>query len=89
MADKLPLTPRLLYEYALAHNLADCRLRICDGSAISFFPDTDSVGRSKNKLIIDVSDLTPVEFDELSADDRSIVYRIDGVDITAVMPTLD
>ena len=85
----LPLTPRALYEYACAHKLEDCRIRLCDSAAISFFPTTDSVGRSKNKIIIDVSDLYPVEFDELSADDRSIVYRVDGVDITAVMPQLD
>lgn len=76
----LPLTPRQLYLYAQQFGLADERIRICDGAAVSFFPTTDQICRSKNKIIIDVSDIEPIEYDELADDDRSIVYRINGVE---------
>ena len=74
----LPLTPRELWQYAVKHGLADERIRICDGAAISYFPTNETLCRSKNKVIIDVSCEQPVEFDELAADDRTIVYRHQG-----------
>ena len=75
-----PLTPELLYRYSLEHGLQNARLRICDGMAVSFFPRLDDVGIAKSKLIIDVSDCQPVEYDELAADDKCIIYRVQGVE---------
>lgn len=72
----LPITPRSLYQYACKYGLEDERIRICDGMAISYFPTDLSICRSKNKVIIDVSDETPIEWDELSRDDQTIVYRM-------------
>lgn len=74
--EDLPVTPRLLYETALRAGLADERIRICDGMAVSYFPTMKTLAKSKGKIIIDVSVIEPVEFDELSADDMGIVYRI-------------
>lgn len=70
----LPITPRALYYYACKHGLEDERIRICDGMAVSYFPTEQSLCRSKNKVVIDLSDETPVEWDELSHDDQTIVY---------------
>jgi hypothetical protein len=44
--------------------------------AVSYFPTDLSICRSKNKVIIDVSDEDPIEYDELSRDDQTIVYRM-------------
>lgn len=74
--EDLPVTPRNLYEIALRAGLADERIRICDGMAVSYFPTFKTLAKSKGKIIIDVSAIEPVEFDELSADDMGITYRI-------------
>lgn len=71
----LPLTPRLLYTLAVEAGMADERIRICDGMAVSYFPRLGSLARSKKRVIIDVSLEPVVEFDELSADDTGIQYR--------------
>lgn len=71
-----PLTPRLLYNIAMRYGLADSRIRICDGMAVSYFPTLPTVGASKSKIVIDVSSEPCVEFDELSADDMGIIYDV-------------
>lgn len=70
----MPLTVRDLWEFAKANNLEDARIRICDGMAVSFFPSRSSIAVSPQRVIIDVSDLDPVEWDELSAVDQRIRY---------------
>ena len=35
---EIPLTPRVLYALAVDAGLADERIRICDGMAVSYFP---------------------------------------------------
>ena len=70
----MPLTVRDLWEFAKANNLEDARLRVCDGMAVSFFPNRSSIAVSPQRVIIDVSDLDPVEWDELSAVDQRIRY---------------
>lgn len=70
----IPLTMRDLWEFAQANKLEDARLRICDGMAVSYFPKISNICVSPQRIIIDVSDLEPVEFDELSAVDRRITY---------------
>ncbi len=70
----IPLTVRDLWEFALQNNLEDARIRICDGMAVSYFPRIGDICVSPQRVIIDVSDLDPVEFDELSAEDQRIRY---------------
>lgn len=75
MADRTPLTPQSLYNFAKRYGLENDRLRICDGMAVSYFPTRSSLARTKSRVIIDVSDEDPVEFDNLSADDQTIIYQ--------------
>lgn len=75
LLERFPLTPEALYYYAKKHGLEKERIRICDGMAISYFPTEESICRAKNKIVIDVSCDTPVEYDELADDDQVIVYR--------------
>lgn len=70
----IPLTVRDLWEFARKNNLEDARLRICDGMAVSYFPRIADICVSPDRVIIDVSDLDPVEYDELSAVDKRIRY---------------
>lgn len=76
--EDLPLTPRKLYEVAMRTGMADERIRVCDGMAVSYFPTMKTLAKTKGRIIIDVSVLEPVEFDELSAEDMGIQYRIDA-----------
>lgn len=76
LSPDVPLTPRTLYTIAVEHGIADSRIRICDGMAVSYFPTLGCVAKCKDRFIIDVSVQEPVEFDELSADDMGIQYRI-------------
>lgn len=73
-----PLTPRRLFELAEFAGVADARLRICDGMAVSYFPRVDAVCLAKDKIVIDVSAEECYEYDELAANDRVILYSIRG-----------
>lgn len=75
LLERFPLTPEALYYYAKKHNIHKERIRICDGMAVSFFPTEESICRAKNKIVIDLSCDTPIEFDELADDDKTIIYR--------------
>ena len=70
----LPLTIRDLWEFARKNKLEDARIRICDGMAVSYFPTVSCLCVSPQRVIIDVSSLEPVEWDELSAVDQRIRY---------------
>lgn len=60
------ITIRQLFEYAQRHNLADATLRICDGMAVHYYPDAGSLYRSRFEIVIDVSALDPIDYDELN-----------------------
>lgn len=83
---KLPVTPRGLYRYAQKHGLEDCRIRIADGMAVSYFPTEDSVCRSKSGIVLDVSCEPMIEYDELAAPDRVIIYQHNGREIKEPQP---
>ena len=51
----------------MQHGLLDARIRICDGMAVSYYPDPRSVSKGRYEEVIDVSALDPVEYDELDA----------------------
>ncbi len=59
------ITVQDLYAFAKEMKLLDARIRICDGMAVSYYPDPRAVSAGRYEIIIDISANTPVEFDEL------------------------
>lgn len=59
------ITPLDLYAYAKTNNLLNARIRICDGMAVSYYPDPGTLSRGRYEVVIDVSANDPIEFDEL------------------------
>ena len=59
------ITVQDLYAYAKEHKLLDARIRICDGMAVSYYPNPSSVGKGRYEIVIDVSALEPIDYDEL------------------------
>lgn len=60
------MTVRELYQYAANNRILDAQIRICDGMAVSYYPEPKSLVRGRYELVIDVSDLDPIEYDELN-----------------------
>lgn len=54
-----------IYEYAKRHRLLEARIRITDGEAVSYYPTMQCVERGVFELVIDVSPVQPVGFDDL------------------------
>lgn len=54
-----------LYAYCKKHRLLDARIRITDGEMVSYFPDIRCVERGIYEVVIDVSTVDPVSFDDL------------------------
>ena len=61
------MTVRELFAWAARERVLDAQIRICDGMAVSYYPELSSVKRGGYETVIDVSALEPVEFDELNA----------------------
>lgn len=59
------MTVRELSQIAEERKLLDAQIRICDGMAVSFYPEPTSIGPGCYELVIDVSDLEPIDFDDL------------------------
>lgn len=59
------MTIRELHQIAEERRLLDAHLRICDGMAVSFYPDPSCITPGRYELVIDVSHLPVVEYDEL------------------------
>lgn len=59
------ITVQDLYAYAKERKLLDARIRICDGMAVSYYPDPRAVCAGRYEIILDVSANQPVEYDEL------------------------
>lgn len=68
------MTVRDLYEIAADRHLLDAPIRICDGMAVSFYPESPNVIRGRYELVIDVSDLPMIDFDDLP-ENRLILPR--------------
>ena len=73
------LTVRDLYEFASAAHLLDAPLRICDGMAVSYFPELKSLHIEHYETVIDVSDLEPIEYDELNFWKEAIAPELFGL----------
>lgn len=61
------ITVQELYDYARTRNLLDARIRICDGMAVSYYPDPRAVRQGRYEVVIDVSCNEPIEYDELDS----------------------
>lgn len=72
----LLLTPRQLFWYAEANGLLDAPIRVCDGMAVSYFIDHKSLAKSTS-LVLDVSHLDPIDFDDLTEHERRVRYFIE------------
>ena len=59
------MTVRELYQWAAERRILDAPIRICDGMAVSYYPEPNCLQQGRYEAVIDVSGLHPVEFDEL------------------------
>ncbi|MBQ5609841.1 MAG: hypothetical protein IIU85_06295 [Rikenellaceae bacterium] len=69
------ITPKMLYNYAVANGLQNAPIRICDGMAVSYFPEMKCLGRSTS-TVIDLSTIDPIEFDELTPLEQRVTYCV-------------
>lgn len=69
------ITPKMLYNYAVANGMQNAPIRICDGMAVSYFPTMKCLGRSTS-IVLDVSTIVPKEFDELTALETRVTYAV-------------
>lgn len=59
------MTIRELYQVAKERKLLDAQIRICDGMAVSFYPEKECITPGRYELVLDISALPIVEYDEL------------------------
>lgn len=65
-----------LFNRSRDKGLVDAPLRICDAMAVSYFPIVRSVRHLKNEIIIDLTDLDMVEYDDLQAEDMVVDWNL-------------
>lgn len=58
------ITVQDLYAYVKVNKLLDARIRICDGMAVSYYPDPRALGNGRYEIVIDISANQPVELDQ-------------------------
>ena len=61
------MTVRELYQWAAREKVLDAQIRICDGMAVSYYPERRELHRGRYETVIDVSTARPIEFDELES----------------------
>lgn len=71
------MTAKELFDYARRHKLEDAPIRICDGMAVSYYPDSQCIGLAPFELVLDVSSKEPVEFDDLNPSSQRVAYPND------------
>ncbi len=59
------MTVRELYQWAAREKVLDAQIRICDGMAVSYYPELRELHRGRYEAVIDVSTAQPIEFDDL------------------------
>ena len=59
------MTVRELYQWAARERILDAQIRICDGMAVSYYPERRELHRGRYEAVIDVSTAQPIEFDDL------------------------
>ena len=65
-----------LWAYARAHKLEEAPIRVCDGMAVSYYVDALCVGRAAYEIVIDVSCVDPIEYDELHASSQRVNFAL-------------
>ena len=61
------MTIRELHQIAEERHLLDAQIRICDGMAVSFYPESTCIVPGRYELVIDISSLPVVEYAALPA----------------------
>ena len=59
------MTVRELYQWAAREKVLDAQIRICDGMAVSYYPELRELHRGRCEAVIDVPTAQPIEFDDL------------------------
>lgn len=68
------ITIRELYRYAQLNHMEDATIRICDGMAVSFYVSPICIGRAPCEIVIDVSPIVPIDYDDLSDVSKRVVF---------------
>ena len=76
------MTVRELYQWAARERILDAQIRICDGMAVSYYPERRELHRGRYEAVIDVSTTRPIELDGL--DTWGLMIRRDGEEATAI-----
>lgn len=66
-----------LYQYAVKHGKEHAELRICDGMAVSYYPTGKCVGLAPNEVVLDVSPIEPIDYDELTPSSQRVSFADD------------
>lgn len=74
------MTVRELYQWAAREKVLDAQIRICDGMAVSFYPELRDIRRGRYETVVDVSACTPIEFDELNGWAHTISRDNEAID---------
>ena len=59
------MTPKELYQWAQRRNIEDAQIRICDGMAVSMYPEMTEVRAGRYEVVIDVSTVEIIEYDDV------------------------
>ena len=70
------ITIAQLWAFARAHNLEDAAIRICDGMACSFYVNMSAIGRAPMEIVIDVSHLKCLEYDDLADSSKRVIFAL-------------
>ena len=65
-----------LYAPCRHRDLHTDAVRLCDGMAVSYFLTCGSVKFTKSAIVIETAELSPVEYDDLDAKDRVIIWQV-------------
>ena len=68
------LTIAQLWAYARAHKLENAAIRVCDGMACSFYVTRSAIGRAPMEIVIDVSSLPIIEYDDLTKSAKRVTF---------------
>ena len=68
------MTIQELYNFARELKLEDAELRICDGMAVSYYPTRPCLGYAPFEVVLDVSSIEPIDYDDLKEHATRVVY---------------
>ena len=70
------ITIAQLWAYARANGLEEASIRICDGMACSFYVNMLAVGRASCEIVIDVSCIEPIDYDDLAFSSKRVIFAL-------------